>query len=57
MSTSFNFDSNFTDKLSANQVETTIEEGDESFKDLPLIDKTEKDQGKCLKFLKVISLG
>ena len=57
MPTSINFDSNFTDKLSANQVETTIEEGDESFKDLPLIDKTEKDQGKCLKFLKVISLG
>ena len=57
MSQSINFDSNFKAKLSANQVETTLEEDDESFKDLPFIDKTEKEQGKCSKFLMFISLG
>jgi hypothetical protein len=59
MSQSINLERDFMEKISANQEETTtLEEGDESFRDLPLIDKTEKGQeNKCSKFLKIISLG
>jgi hypothetical protein len=60
MKTSINFDSDYRDKLSDTQPNTIIEEDDsESFKDVPTIKKTEKEEspGKCSRLLKSISLG
>jgi hypothetical protein len=60
MQTSINFDSDYRDKLSETQADTIIEEDDtESFKDVPITEKTQKEEspGKYSRFLKSISLG
>ena len=58
MSTSINFDNNYTETLSVANEDEITEVEDESIKDLATIDKIEEEEeGKLTKFLKKISLG